>query len=33
MPGIWHDKMEELFPEEMREVKFYSSSSYYKVLI
>ena len=22
MPGIWHNKMEELFPQEMSEVKF-----------
>ena len=27
MPGEWHNEMEELFPEEMREVKFYCSSS------
>jgi hypothetical protein len=27
MPGKWHNKMEELFPQEMSEVKFYCSSS------
>ena len=27
MQGEWHNKMEKLFPEEMREVKFYCSSS------
>ena len=27
MPGKWHNKMEELFPQEMGEVKFYCSSS------
>ena len=27
MPGEWHNKMEELFSEELREVKFYCSSS------
>jgi hypothetical protein len=26
MPGQWHDKMENQFPENMREVKFYCSS-------
>ena len=26
MPGKWHNKMENLFPEEMREVKFFCSS-------
>jgi len=26
MPGDWHNKMEELFPPEMSEVKFYCSS-------
>ena len=23
MPGIWHNKIEDMFPEEMREVRFY----------
>jgi len=27
MPGEWHNNMEEYFPKEMREVKFYCSSS------
>ena len=27
MPGVWHNRMEELFPEEMREVKFFCSSN------
>ena len=26
MPGKWHTKMENLFPEDMQEVKFYCSS-------
>ena len=26
MPGKWHNRMEEYFPEEMREVKFFCSS-------
>ena len=27
MPGNWHNSMEELFPEDMQEVKFFCSSS------
>ena len=27
MPGKWHNNMEKLFPENMREVKFFCSSS------
>ena len=27
MPGIWHNKMEEKFPSEMLEVKFFCESS------
>ena len=26
MPGEWHNRMEEFFPQDMREVKFYCSS-------
>ena len=26
MPGEWHTKMENLFPKEMQEVKFFCSS-------
>ena len=29
MPGDWHNKMEDLFPQEMSEVKFYCSSRVY----
>ena len=26
MPGKWHDSMENHFPKDMREIKFYCSS-------
>lgn len=28
MPGIWHNNMENKFPETMREIKFFCSSNY-----